>query len=332
MAPPELLSMAPPELPPELTNVMLDIPKIKQRLFDGPKRPSMMKAYGIAAAPETPDQFAEVMIAALDQTPVGEPLEQDLSDRTVFRAAVRSLGSNSRSWSAFLANEARLAALLGDYEPAAVSSRTHDEDFHEAIKECLPGQTERADTRAVLRWADLLVGSGGRFYERIVDVGNAFLRLADERGDSLPSEHLLLCVAGLFAYPPPNWEGNRFLSSPPKDMAELKLPGMGYALASEFLRNLGFSGFKPDRHVCRLFDRWFPSPWPAEEDLARRLAALIGAKSKALRDYLTYSAKGIGVTPDGMSHSHADNLVWLLGAFVETRNHESDECYAIECS
>ena len=67
----------------------------------------------------------------------------------------------------------------------------------------------------------------------------------------------------------------------------------------------------------------------AEEDLADRLAGLIGLKKKELRNYLAYSAKGISVTPDGMQHSHADNLVWMLGAYVETRNHESDECYVI---
>lgn len=308
--------------------VVLDIAKIKRRLFDSPQRPRILKAYGIAEAPETPDQFAEAMIAALDQTPVEKPLEQDLPCRAVFRAAVRSLGSNSRSWSAFLANEARLAALLNDYDPAAVSARANDEEFFEAIKGCLPGQTERTDTKAVLRWADLLAASP-RLFDRIVDAGNAFLRLADERGESLPDEHLLLCIAGLFAYPPPKWEGVKYLSSPPQNMAELKLPGMGYALASEFLRSLGFSGFKPDRHICRLFDLWFPRPWPAEEDLADRLAGLIGVKNKDLRNYLAYSAKGISVTPDGMQHSHADNLVWLLGAYVEKRNHESDECYVI---
>lgn len=33
-----------------------------------------------------------------------------------------------------------------------------------------------------------------------------------------------------------------------------KLPGLQFALGSEFFRNLGWNGFKPDRHVIRLLN------------------------------------------------------------------------------
>ena len=53
--------------------------------------------------------------------------------------------------------------------------------------------------------------------------------------------------------------------------ASHKLPGMGFIITNEFLRNLGWSGFKPDRHVKRLLKLWLPnSHWAHEQ--ARGLA------------------------------------------------------------
>jgi hypothetical protein len=102
---------------------------------------------------------------------------------------------------------------------------------------------------------------------------------------------------------------------------------MGYALASEFLRNLGWTGFKPDRHVKRLFDNWLPNGTVEVEKEAQDLAQLIGHKDKDLYTYLAYSRLGVRVSPPSVPLSHVDNLVWLLGAYVEKKGKESDHVY-----
>jgi len=112
--------------------------------------------------------------------------------------------------------------------------------------------------------------------------------------------------------------------------ADWKLAGMRAVLGSEFLRNLGWSGFKPDRHVTRLFRRWFPDVVKASEPRAAQLAELIGRKSRDLPTYLTYSLVGIAVTPAGHALSEADNLVWVLGAYLERKGAESNRRYRVE--
>ena len=42
---------------------------------------------------------------------------------------------------------------------------------------------------------------------------------------------------------------------PPSGVESWKAPGMQLALASEFLRNLHWDGFKPDRHIRRMMGR-----------------------------------------------------------------------------
>jgi hypothetical protein len=111
------------------------------------------------------------------------------------------------------------------------------------------------------------------------------------------------------------------------DPAGIKFPGMGYVLATEFFRNLGFDGFKPDRHVQRLIQRWAPEVLeacaPAADDLMRAL----GIRNNDLRKSLWCSLAGQALTPTGTGYSVADNLVWALGAYVERKGRESDRLY-----
>jgi hypothetical protein len=66
----------------------------------------------------------------------------------------------------------------------------------------------------------------------------------------------VLCLAVLFAEgPPKRWEGYEDLSVDIRS-APLKFPGMGFSICCEFFRNLGWSGFKPDVHITRLFQHW----------------------------------------------------------------------------
>jgi hypothetical protein len=113
-----------------------------------------------------------------------------------------------------------------------------------------------------------------------------------------------------------------------------KPPGMGLPLTSEFLRNLGWSGFKPDRHIRRLFDRWFGQMEPdrvrvqrTERLISEAMKVLVPSHTvchrPALRTHLRYSLLGVAASPDGISYSSVDNLVWLLGAYVEKKGRET---------
>ena len=97
----------------------------------------------------------------------------------------------------------------------------------------------------------------------------------------------------------------------------------------ETLRNLRWSGFKPDRHIKRLFRLWFPDVIEACTTHAQDLAKMIYSSSKDCREFLTFSLAGMAVTPQGHSFTEVDNLIWALGAYVEKKGKESTTCYRI---
>lgn len=121
---------------------------------------------------------------------------------------------------------------------------------------------------------------------------------------------LFLCVVG-------------YLSNPPITR-KVKWPGMGFALGSEFLRNLGWSGFKPDRHIKRLFHCWIGTRLDADiAPTSEIVQMLIGRRDSLTTENAKYSLIGVEVSPPGYSFSEIDNLVWLLGAYVERKGKES---------
>lgn len=114
------------------------------------------------------------------------------------------------------------------------------------------------------------------------------------------------------------------------DREDWKLPGMGFALASEFLRNLQWRGFKPDTHVKRLFDSWLKDQLSTFESRAAALAGAIGVTTKEARENIQYSLAGLSITPSDQSPSKIDNLVWLIGANIETKRHSTNRNYLTE--
>jgi hypothetical protein len=101
---------------------------------------------------------------------------------------------------------------------------------------------------------------------------------------------------------------------------------MRFALDSEFFRNMGWNGFKPDRHVIRLLDRWAHPLVQQQSSRVNELTPLIGRNTKEFRELLRYSLAGIEITR-GDNYSRADNLIWLLGAYVEKKGKESNTRY-----
>ena len=78
--------------------------------------------------------------------------------------------------------------------------------------------------------------------------------------------------------------------------SEWKLPGVGLALASEFLKNLGIDDFKPDRHAIRMLG-------------PERLALAASREPSAIRELGVRLARESGLTA-----AEFDQMVWLYCA------------------
>ena len=101
--------------------ILLDT--IRQRLFESPAvRNRILRDYSILEEPATPAQFADAIIAKLNQEAANQPLDEQLSNDHVFQASVKALASNSRRWATFLQFEPPLRELLRGYSP----SLTHE--------------------------------------------------------------------------------------------------------------------------------------------------------------------------------------------------------------
>ena len=196
------------------------------------------------------------LLAVLEQTPSEAPQREQRSDSDVLAAATKALGSNSRTWSVFRQGAKELEKRLVGYDPR-VAARSEVE----GLLPFFPGFTGRRDARAVVRWGNSLIDEPG-YWSYLLDLWSGLLvtvqesRLVLQRAEELP---LLAVLIGR--------EGRRPINGVPRK----KAPGMGPVLATEFLKNLGWSGFKPDRHVKRLFLRWCPDALADHEARAREL-------------------------------------------------------------
>ncbi len=306
--------------------MQIDIQAIKDRLFSNEAvRSRIARDFGLPDIQTDADEFAASVLYKLGQRPSPTPLDQKLSNAEVFRAAVRALGSNQRKWADYLGNESRIAEVLCGFDPGEASKCARVEN----IARWLPGQSSNADARAILEWA-MLLSSDVNYYQSIKYLGTAFRSHSlNDYNEPLTDAELLLCIVGYLGKPSNRWAGAVHL-----DIAVRELPyrywktrGMGYVLASEFLRNLGWNGFKPDRHIARLFSRWLPEQGSVVLGRVRRLESLIGCTAKPLESYLKYSLTGNSVAPRDLPLSQVDNLVWLLGAYLERKGLESADRY-----
>ncbi|MBI1381933.1 MAG: hypothetical protein GC161_12690 [Planctomycetaceae bacterium] len=292
---------------------------VSERLFGEKRvRRRICRDYGLDTT-LAPAHAAAALVAAIGQTPGAHGSDRTAhDDRAVFRAALRALASNCRSWATFLRYEHSLAELTGDYDPLRTAADVRAGRLQvDDLAVCLPGQTSRSDARAMLLWAETIEARPGLGAELCRLEG--ILRDAGcDAGATVPAMAVVLGAPGremLRRFPPPN------------GASTWKLAGMGPVLAAEFLRNLRWSGFKPDRHIIRLFGHWFPDVIEQMAAPALDLAKKLGTRRKDVAEFLTFSLVGAAVTPPGRSYTEVDNLVWALGAYVEKKGSESNTCY-----
>ena len=243
----------------------IDVSLIAHRLFQNPRIKARICAdYGIGD-PGTPEELAAGMVHGFGQDcQIVDASRPEVTNQHVFRAAVLALASNNRSWSVFLRHETRLQSLLAGYDPVQTAG-AHKAGRLQAsqLEECLAGQTSSADSKAVLHWAERL-SQDIDYYAAITKLRDAIASKSDVGKDEIvPTVAVLLGESSARMerqYPPPPGLGT------------WKMRGMGAVLRSEFLRNLHWSGFKPDRHIKRLLRMWFPEIVVAQLPRAMELA------------------------------------------------------------
>ena len=289
----------------------LDIEKISARLFrDCKTRQKLCQDFTIenAGGPmEMADRLVESLGQALPRE--GETEEPD-DQKVVFRAAALALASNMRKWSCVLGYLEKFEPLLEHYDQVAFAREVEADPARvERVKDCLPGRTRGRDATAIVKRATMLRSSP--------DYLNELKELKSDVEAEVREGEAVPILAAILGMPTGRME-KRW--PPPSGMGGWKAPGMRFALASEFLRNLHWPGFKPDTHIKRLIGRWFPEVVEAQsgraEDLARKV---LGSGSKEIIAGLKFSLAGMEFTPRGCSFIKADNLVWALGAYVEKR-------------
>lgn len=298
---------------------VLNIERISEKLFESREiREKLCRDYCIEDIRD-PVKMADSLVSSMGQVRLSDSSTEYLADnRTVFRAAALALASNMRQWSRFLSRRREFESLLEQYDPITFSRALEVDGARLGdIANCLGGQTGSGDAKAMAKWARMLA--------RVSDYFNALNELKRDMHASVDDGEVVPVLAALLGSPRKKLEKKR---PPPFGVESWKAPGMGMVLASEFLRNLHWAAFKPDRHINRLLGRWFPEVVRRESERADTIAReILYCGSKDVITSLTYSLAGMTVTPKGCNFTKADNLVWALGAYVEKKNKESDEVY-----
>jgi hypothetical protein len=286
---------------------------IKERLFDcaGEK---IARDYQLDV-PATAEELSQQLLQLIDQQAWENPLNQKYDNSVIFRAVVRTLGSNSRKWTTCLTNELQIRQILCGFRVEEVD-RNPPNCFE--LARLLSGQTATADACAILNWAHRL-SETQNYYASVVQASSEIQRrVSKEHQDPyMPSHKLFLSVVAHFT-------DASFRSR------SRKWPGMGFVLGSEFLRNLHWNGFKPDRHIKRLLQRWTKDQINVDQTM-EQLQCIIGRRDGALSENLRWSLIGMEITPEDhrANFSQFDNLIWLLGAYVEKKGRESEYNYML---
>ncbi|MDI9314173.1 MAG: hypothetical protein QM529_05835 [Hydrotalea sp.] len=154
-----------------------------------------------------------------------------LNNNDVLKAAVLSLASNMRAWRRIEPNKLQLEKIFYNYDIAEIKKNNHIND--EEIRVLLGGQTGGRDAKSIISFLYNYLPKYKNFIEIIFSILERYNN-----------------------YKLKNYEETIILSAllgSENQQDNYKIKGMGFALASEFLRNLGFPNFKPDRHILRIF-------------------------------------------------------------------------------
>jgi hypothetical protein len=238
-------------------------------------------------------------------------------DDDVFRAAVWAIASNSRSWTNVVHKQLAIEMLLCKFNLEELRSELQKDGKREALvrelAKALGGQTARGDAAGMVRWTQYLK-TNKPFAQNVLEPLRGWMenRASAAKLDLTPPELTALCAAALGCPAKAVKAGT--------GITDLKTPRMGFILATEFLRNLGWSGFKPDRHIQALLELWRPQAFEGGSvhtarsvDLSKQL---FGTSSKAYVDPLRCCLVGVEFTPSDVKFMVADQVMWLYGSIT----------------
>lgn len=211
----------------------------------------------------------------------------------VLIAAVLAIASKQRKWS-----DVDSKGLV-----EAIKSGGNDEILRVCLKDCIPGGFPEQDVAAMLTWRRTLEACP-RFAETVLaPIVSEFLNLPGledhERGLSDVEKTALMAA--------------RFVDA--KDGLNKKIAShMGFTLASEFFRNLGRPGFKPDIHIKALLGLWAPEYLKAMKRATLLESRYFKNKSEERRRLLAYCILADWFTGNEKDKMRADQIIWLYGS------------------
>ncbi len=294
---------------------VLPIDMICRTLFDSPQYSTKLrKRYhieqdisGQALRDAIAETFAECV--TLDRS-----VQPTLAD--IFKAGVLAIGSNSRPWHLFLGNLPKISDALYHFDAIAVKNVTSPEEDRRKvasqIKKLLGGITAGRDSTSILTFATSLA-SNPTYADDLKEAGDWFRHFLNNFTEHRVLESsVTICVALLL--------GNKACRRRAlfhNDKIQ-KIDGMGVTLATEFLRNLGWPAFKPDRHIRETLSHWYTPETRTQYagPIAQRVAQAFGGLTQLDLELVEIAALGAVATPPAMELNVADQLVWLYRATV----------------
>lgn len=255
------------------------------------------------------DELERHILKALGQTE-SPPTEGRFTNQEIFRAATLAISSNSRSWARVSMHRHELCRELSNYVPERVVA---DIDRCKMIvAKILGGITAKADAKSIANWA-IVLSTNPDYYSWLMERRELLVNSLNRK------IHPELSYPETTAVVAASLGNKRIIGATPESQPQLATPGMGPTLASEFLRNLGWTGFKPDRHIIRLMRGWFPKNVEVQE---RTNAICDGLRlhNNKTREFIYHSLLGARMTPQQESINTTDQLVWLYGAVTGTKH------------
>ncbi|MBB1493287.1 hypothetical protein H5395_17715 [Paracoccus sp. MC1854] len=236
----------------------------------------------------------------------------DFKDDEVFEAATLAIASSMRRWSQVYRALPQIRRILKDYDPGEVARAAQDpaqrDGMVQALGALLGGVPARKHADWIIRFGESLTAAP-RFYPSLLEVREAVRK----RAPALSDAQLNAAVALLLA------RGSGPKSRASNGIAFNKVAGMGPPIASEFLRNLGWASFKPDRHIVRLLTAWLPEAERNEIADSVDWKPIFPRRARDAKEFLDFAVLGEKLTPPGLPLNQIDQLVWMMGVYVQKK-------------
>ena len=281
--------------------------------------------YPTLGTPGTSQEMADGLIKILDQHEQADPIGAIVPAPRVFEQVVRAIGSSQTDWSVFLRRLPVIEKCLHGFQPDKVAAvlnegGTAGEQLRATLKASLQSVYAQAQVDGICGWASILAEDPDH-YGHIQRLAAALQANNRTIGTNARTTAALAAIIGGEDKLPGKVTSYLASIGVQTPTGGWKSPGMRFALAAEFLRNVGWPGFKPDTHIMRLFEQWIPNVLEQAADDAREMANSLGFGDQTTIKNIQFSLAGLAITPDGTSPSVADNLLWLLGSQVHTTRH-----------